>query len=91
MLNVMADCRDGFMHWSTGGWIWMGIMMLVGLVALIVIVYLIFKGVASAEPSKSYPFPTSHGETPLEIAQRRYASGEITKEGFEQIKRDLSG
>ena len=26
---------------------------------------------------------------PLEIARRRYASGEITREEFEQIKRDL--
>jgi putative membrane protein len=34
--------------------------------------------------SKSHP-----GETPLGILQRRYASGEITKEQFEQIRRDL--
>jgi len=27
--------------------------------------------------------------TPLEIAKQRYARGEITKEQFEQIKRDL--
>ena len=26
---------------------------------------------------------------PIEIAQRRYAGGEITREQFEQIKRDL--
>jgi len=28
-------------------------------------------------------------ETPLEIAQKRYARGEITKEQFEELKRDL--
>lgn len=29
-------------------------------------------------------------ESPLDIAKRRYASGEITKEEFETLKRDLS-
>lgn len=28
-------------------------------------------------------------ETPLEILQKRYARGEISKEEFEQIRRDL--
>ena len=31
----------------------------------------------------------SPNETPLEIARRRYASGEISREQFEQIRRDL--
>jgi putative membrane protein len=30
-------------------------------------------------------------ETPLEILQRRYATGEITKEEFERIRNDLRG
>ena len=33
---------------------------------------------------------SSGGETPLEIAKRRYAQGEISREQFEQIRRDLS-
>ncbi len=28
-------------------------------------------------------------ETPLDIARRRYAAGEISREQFEQIRRDL--
>jgi putative membrane protein len=31
------------------------------------------------------------GETPLEIAQRRYARGEISREEFETIKSTLGG
>ena len=31
----------------------------------------------------------TRGETPLAIAQRRYAAGEISREEFEQIRRDL--
>jgi putative membrane protein len=30
------------------------------------------------------------GNSPAEILRRRYASGEISKEQFEQMKRDLS-
>ena len=32
---------------------------------------------------------TRGGETPLDIAKRRYAQGEITKEQYEEIKRTL--
>ena len=31
----------------------------------------------------------SHAETPLEILKKRYARGEIGKEQFEQMKKDL--
>ena len=31
------------------------------------------------------------GETPMEIAQRRYARGEISRDEFESIKATLSG
>jgi putative membrane protein len=34
--------------------------------------------------------PESRKETPLEIAKRRYAEGEISKEEFETMKKDLS-
>ncbi len=30
-------------------------------------------------------------ETPLEALKRRYASGDVSKEQFEQMKRDLAG
>ncbi len=34
---------------------------------------------------------TQGQETPIEVLKRRYASGEVSKEQFEQMKRDLAG
>lgn len=34
--------------------------------------------------------PKEESETPLEILKKRYAKGEISKEQFEQMKRDIS-
>ena len=33
--------------------------------------------------------PSTQGPDALEIARRRYASGEISKEQYEQVKKDL--
>lgn len=72
-----------FMH-DFGGW-WMlggGILMFLfwgGLIALIV------WGVTRL--TRSDESITRH--TPLEVAKERYARGEINKEQFEQIKKDL--
>ncbi|MEQ8236669.1 MAG: SHOCT domain-containing protein [Syntrophomonadaceae bacterium] len=60
------------------GWMW---IILIGLA-----VYLIYLN-NNSRPDGSGP--SSLRETPLEIAQKRYARGEITKEQFEELKRDL--
>ena len=77
-------------HYGEGmGW-WMlfgGVWMLVfwgGLIALIVwgIKVLIERGGSGASPAQR--------SNPLEIAKERYAKGEITREEFEEIKKNLS-
>jgi len=71
--------------WDGFGWLGMGLGMLfmfvfwAGLIALIT--WIIIRLVRSGQKPSS--------GTPLEIAQTRYAKGEITKKEFEQIKKDL--
>lgn len=61
-------------------------MWLIFIIVAVIIVYLIFNR------SKSTENPgVSSGESPIEILKRRYAKGEITKEEFEMLKRDIEG
>lgn len=77
------------MDFDQGGWFWMALMMIVGAVVIIVVVYFLIRalhqeGVVRAQPPAAPP-----AETPLEIAKRRLASGEINEEEFERIKNRL--
>ena len=68
-----------------GGWIFGPVIMLAFWAGLIVLGVWIVKSVwRSGE--------TSHpSQSALDIARARYAQGEITREQFEQLKRDLGG
>lgn len=73
------------MHWRGWeghmfGW-WGVIIMGVLIVAAIVIIM--------RSNSKGEIQPVSSDETPLDTLKRRYASGEIDRDEFEQKKRDL--
>jgi len=83
---------------------WMGFPMLfmfpIGIVILIVIVYVIYRGVwwGGGCCGGHYGHYSHYGyrsdeerENAMEILRRRYANGEITKEQFEQMKKDLVG
>ena len=72
---------NGMWGWGMGfGGVWM-VLLLIGLIALTVwlVRFMFPQGVNSSRPEK-----------PLEIAQRRYAKGEISQEEFEALKRDLA-
>jgi putative membrane protein len=67
-----------FGHMSFG---WGGALMGVLWVAVIaLVVYLIVRGQSSKPP-----------ETPLDILKKRYARGEISREEFERMRKDLEG
>ncbi len=68
------------------GWMWgmgMGLAMLLFWGAVIVGIVLLVRSTGDARPS-------SQG-TPLDVLKRRYAAGEITREQYEQIRRDIEG
>jgi len=71
--------HDGMGWWMVFGWIWF-IVFFGGLIALII------WGVKRFTERGSFAGKRS----PLDIAKERYASGEISKEEFEQIRKDLS-
>ncbi|MBC8231612.1 SHOCT domain-containing protein [bacterium] len=72
---------DGWMH---GYGMWGGIMMLVFWGAVIVGIVFLVKWIVNQSRTNQ-----RKDESPLEILKRRYAAGEITKEEFEEKKRDL--
>jgi putative membrane protein len=70
---------DGFGWWMILGGLWM--LLFWGLV-----IWLIVWGIRKITESGK----GSSGKSPLDMAKERYASGEISKAEFEQIKKDLS-
>lgn len=74
--------------WMSGdvGWGW----MLMGWASMLLvwgsIIWLVVWGISRLTGSQG----RSDGTTPMDIAKARYARGEITKEQFETIKRDLA-
>jgi len=70
------------------GWFWghMGFGWFIWLIILVVFVWLI---VQIASRNRSGGEGGTRTETPLEILKRRYARGEISKEEYERMKKDL--
>jgi uncharacterized membrane protein len=86
-LTLMAHMSWG-MDWDHGGWFWMILMMVGGAILLVAVVYLLMRPFYGPAPTRQGP---GQHESAMDVAKRRYASGEITSEEFEKIKRDLGG
>jgi len=69
----------GIMDFGYGGIL----MWILFLILITVIIYLIIQA------TKTRGLVASTAETPLEILKKRYAKGEITKQEFEKMKKDL--
>lgn len=83
--------------WNCGPWFgfqWMWIFPLIGLSVMLLMVYLIFGRGGFRSPCGGW---NARGGGPgeekpdssLEILKRRYAKGEITKEEYQGMKKDL--
>ena len=72
------------MNGNDWGWgIFMMFFWLLFLLVVAVVVVRLLRG-------HDYHTDHNHRTDPLDIAKERYAKGEITKEQFEQLKKDLS-
>ncbi len=83
--GVQAQGWGHHMRWgSTGGW-GSGIMMLVWTLLLVALIYFLIRGVSAA----SEGVPPANGNSAIDILKRRYANGELSREEFQQMKKDL--
>jgi putative membrane protein len=80
---------DGGM-WGGGNWV-MFLMSIAFLVALIVGIVLVVRALSGGEMRGDRQVPPRERETPEEIVRRRYAAGEIDREEYERLLRDLGG
>ncbi len=81
--------------WSSAIWIF-PIIMIVCMVIMVFIIRPMMSGRGGPQPPWQDSGREHHrvkesrdSETPLEILKKRYAKGEITKDEFEDMKRDL--
>jgi len=76
----MWHAHNGMRWWMLFGTLWS--------ILLIAAIFLLVVNLSSpTRPDESRPSPV---EAPLDVAKRRYAAGEITREPFEQISHDLA-
>jgi putative membrane protein len=85
--NMMGGHMSGPGVVLERGWMWgvgMGLGMLLFWGALILGIVLLVRMAGGGAGPQSYG-------TPLDVLKRRYAAGEVTREQFEQMRRDLEG
>ena len=58
-------------------------------IILLIVIGLVIYFIVQAQNKKSET-PTQN-ESPMDILKRRYAKGEITREEYERMKKDLEG
>ena len=66
----------------------MPLVCLSGMILVAVILFFVFRGGCCGWTAGPRRLPDS-GEDALNILKKRYAKGEITKEQFEQMKKDI--
>jgi putative membrane protein len=82
----MWHAGDGMGWWM----LWGGLMMIFFWGAIIGLIVWAIQSVTRRESSQAHALQTGpSARTPLDIAKERYAHGEVGREEFEQLRRDL--
>lgn len=68
----------------------MMVMMFLGLIAPLLLTVAVAIAV-SRHPQPNQTGPPQFSQTPADILKARYASGEITREEYEQMNQDMEG
>ncbi len=67
-------------------------MMMMGFGVIVVLRLIgVFADAFGVRPQFNQTGPAQTGQTPVEILNARYVRGEITREEYDQIRRDLAG
>lgn len=78
--STMMHGIEDSMQYGMWGWLW---MMLVALLMIAVVVWLVRTLGNSSSSGKD--------QAPLDILKSRYAKGDITKQQFDKVKKDITG
>ena len=86
--GMMGPWMMGYPFYGFGGFWWMWIVMVAFWILIIGgIVWLVLWLARQGEAAR----PGARGVSPLDIIRERYARGEITRDEYEQMRRDLEG
>ena len=83
----MWHAQDSMGWWMVFG----GLSWLVTLALLAYVFVALLSPAREPREPRELPAPLARRETPREVAEHRYASGEITREEFTRIRDDLAG
>src|SRR5512146_2040538 len=88
-IKAVRRCGNGYGGWMHGGWAWwgMGLGFLFWIVLAAALVLIIR---AAVSPRADQGAGGAAPETPLDVLQKRYARGDISREEYEQKRRDLT-
>jgi putative membrane protein len=79
--------HESFWYWPM--WLFPMFMPIFWIVVIVIALFFIF-GRSHSPRMICGPGPDQGEETALDILKKRYAKGEISKDEFEQMKRDIS-
>ena len=79
----MEGTMGGWGHMGYG-WYGGGLMWLILIIVAVVVIYFVLNRNKNRET-----LDDSDRESPMDILKKRYAKGDITKEEFDRLKRDI--